>query len=139
MSYCCTLCKSGLPGNLKNNLLIKLTRFRAQLDKQDIQGDIERTIGVYPYRRLDYVNHETRIITILAEPDSQDIKATMAHTSLIDAGLYTALSYCWGGFKKTTPIFLNGISIEVTANLKVALLQLRACGYRRLWVDAICL
>lgn len=91
------------------------------------------------YLRLDYENYEIRIRTTLAGSDLQIISATLEHTSLIDAPAYAALSYCWGDHQIMTPIFIDGSQAPVTVNLEAALLRLRVRGYRRLWIDAICI
>jgi Heterokaryon incompatibility protein (HET) len=58
------------------------------------------------------------------------------------AGLYDALSYCWGDPKDATAILINGKSIPITTNLYNALLQIRresGSKPRLLWADAICI
>jgi len=52
---------------------------------------------------------------------------------------YTALSYVWGDASVTKDIIVNGVSFAVTANLELALRQIRkSFGEVVLWVDAVC-
>ncbi|PMD34445.1 hypothetical protein L207DRAFT_387996, partial [Hyaloscypha variabilis F] len=51
---------------------------------------------------------------------------------------YTALSYVWGDASVTKDIIVNGVSFAVTANLELALRQIRkSFGEVVLWVDAV--
>lgn len=58
-------------------------------------------------------------------------------------GDYIALSYVWGDATTTRDIYLDGVKVEVTANLEAALQQLRKHvriqqGFK-LWIDALCI
>jgi hypothetical protein len=53
---------------------------------------------------------------------------------------YEALSYTWGDPKATELITLNGRVVDVTKNLKAALLALRKPDAERvMWIDALCI
>lgn len=58
-------------------------------------------------------------------------------------GDYAALSYAWGDLKDTTDIIVNGVEVEVTKNLAIALQELyqggNFSGRFRLWIDALCI
>jgi Heterokaryon incompatibility protein (HET) len=64
----------------------------------------------------------------------------LLHFDLQNAPNYEALSYCWGSQSIRTPIQINDLTLEVTKNLRSALLHLRnELSSRLLWVDAICI
>lgn len=53
---------------------------------------------------------------------------------------YDALSYTWGGMKKTDEITIDGGRLDITRNLITALTKLRSPTRSRcLWIDAICI
>ena len=55
-------------------------------------------------------------------------------------GSYEALSYVWGDGSEKTPIQINGSTLEVGTNLRLALFNLREPNKpRTLWIDAICI
>jgi hypothetical protein len=91
------------------------------------------------YKRLDYTIQEIRILKLVEGGDSSIIRCTLEHTSLVDPGEYTALSYCWGDSTITKDIVVNDCTVPVTTNLYSALKKLRSRGYTRLWVDALCI
>ena len=56
------------------------------------------------------------------------------------AGLYEALSYCWGSPAKPNRILIGDCYLPITASLYAALLQLRDHSIGRvIWVDAVCI
>lgn len=89
-----------------------------------------------------------------ADTQTQDNQSTSreneGHLSVEDKfewrfpwGDYMALSYVWGDPSKKKEIFVNGRSVQVTANLEAALQALRDFpriiqGFR-LWIDALCI
>ncbi|OTB04735.1 hypothetical protein M426DRAFT_151166 [Hypoxylon sp. CI-4A] len=57
-----------------------------------------------------------------------------------DGDSYDALSYTWGGTKKTDEITIDGGFLGITRNLRMALLSLRSSTEpRRYWIDAVCI
>lgn len=94
------------------------------------------------YRPLNVEAYEIRMLRLpLDEPEhgNRPISCELETISLINPGLYTALSYCWGDPKITAPIIVNGAQIQVTVNLRNALLQLKARGTTSVWIDALCI
>jgi len=92
------------------------------------------------YTALNSDVSEIRLLTILPdEAGSTPVHCTLDHASLINPPQYVALSYCWGDVNVSEEIIINGYSTQVSANLESALRHLRAKGYARLWVDAICI
>ncbi|GAB1311793.1 hypothetical protein MFIFM68171_02003 [Madurella fahalii] len=82
-----------------------------------------------------------RLLRLLPGTRRDDIEC-----ELVDAYLgqkvnnYDALSYVWGENPTMTPIRVNGRTLEVTSNLRCALLNLRLVDSPRvLWVDSICI
>lgn len=65
----------------------------------------------------------------------------MYETSLVECtGSYEALSYVWGNASEKTPIQINGQTLEIGPNLRLALFNLRELDKpRTLWIDAICI
>ncbi|KAF5868260.1 putative heterokaryon incompatibility protein [Botrytis fragariae] len=56
---------------------------------------------------------------------------------------YVALSYVWGSLADKKTILVNGIEMQVTQNLRTALIELRKSNWVRrrvnLWIDALCI
>lgn len=111
-------------------------RFPSRKRKRDqvVPSDDMRTI----YDPLDTDFNEIRLLTLLSQ-DTKVIHCTLEHVSLINPPEYVALSYCWGDPAATKEISINGAAVQVTWNLESALRHLRAKGYGRLWVDAVCI
>jgi Heterokaryon incompatibility protein (HET) len=54
--------------------------------------------------------------------------------------VHEALLYTWGDTRSGKPITLSGHTVEITANLGIALRHLRLRDkYRTLWVDTLCI
>lgn len=81
-----------------------------------------------------------RFITILPSLDRHDsVECVLEECPLANSPPYKALSYTWGSKSNPGAITVNDKSFLVTRNLLVALLHLRALGFRGpLWIDAIC-
>jgi len=75
--------------------------------------------------------------------DTKRICCTLEHAKLTDKPVFVALSYAWGDPRNTKPIIVNGIEVEVTETLEMALQQLITGDFLgdnvRLWVDSICI
>lgn len=78
--------------------------------------------------------------------DAQDIPKNYVASNGEVAHLsdrYVALSYVWGSSTDKKTILVNGMEMQVTQNLHIALLQLRKSNWVRrrvnIWIDAICI
>ncbi|KAL2672243.1 hypothetical protein Neosp_012944 [[Neocosmospora] mangrovei] len=81
-----------------------------------------------------------RLLTLLPGPFNSDIACNLEVHSISGDHEYEALSYTWGDANDLRPILVNGLCINVTANLKVALQYLRHLSEPRiLWIDAVCI
>jgi hypothetical protein len=106
--------------------------------KHKREDPVVTTIGGFTYSPLDTDFNEIRILTLLSG-DTEMVQCTLEHASLINPPEFIALSYCWGDPSITTAVEINGVLVQVTTNLESALKHLRAKGYTRLWVDAVCI
>jgi hypothetical protein len=94
----------------------------------------------YSYRPLSVVRNEIRLLLLKPGGSYDRLSCTLRHVSLDDNPKYTALSYTWGNLDITRPISLDGYCVDVTTNLKSALLHLRAKTQgRTFWIDAVCI
>jgi hypothetical protein len=102
------------------------------------------------YQRLDFSKYETRLLklhpTSSAGQSSKPIVCELLHgVPLIEKPpqrpSYRALSYCWGDPSDTVSIVIDGRVVQVTKNLKAALLEVRRTitAPSLLWVDALCI
>ncbi|GKT47638.1 heterokaryon incompatibility protein 6, OR allele [Colletotrichum spaethianum] len=107
------------------------------------------------YRDLDPSKAEIRLVELdpfrAAEFTSDSghqpvVRCRLKHHSLREWPChYTALSYVWGDPNVTSPIYLDGLEIQVTKNLESALRHLAIEQWNdtdsrpTLWVDAICI
>jgi hypothetical protein len=107
------------------------------------------------YQQLDKKSAEIRLIDIEPSDDFESaIRCQLQKASLTNNPEYIALSYVWGDPKITREITVNDETFHVTANLDLALRQIRSnwehiaressftnrqnSGYGPLWIDAIC-
>lgn len=101
------------------------------------------TVESFQYHPLDPSKNEIRLLRISPALNSDGpIRCHLFHTSLDTAPPYQALSYAWGDKSTSHGILINQGSVNVTLNLKNALLRLRPkAGEEELiiWVDAICI
>src|ERR1700728_3142249 len=94
----------------------------------------------YSYRPLSVIRNEIRLLLLESGGSYNRLGCTLRHVSLDDNPKYTALSYTWGNPDITRPISLDGYCVNVTTNLKSALLHLREKAQERtFWIDAICI
>lgn len=91
------------------------------------------------YKHLDLNSYEIRMLVLNGVGEDEKLQCTLEHTSLLNPGPYSALSYRWGEPTNTKQIILNGSLVEVTANLEAALRQLQSHGHKRIWADALCI
>lgn len=81
-----------------------------------------------------------RLLTLPPGPFDDEIACNLEVHYISGDYKYEALSYTWGDVSDLRPILVNGIHINVTANLKIALQYLRhASEPRVLWIDAVCI
>lgn len=97
-----------------------------------------------PYSRcqLDHSSTEMRIFTLLPASDRNTPLA--GHLRVVNleptAPRYEALSYAWGYPGRTSCLRVDNSSLEIGANLFVALINLRHKQEPRdIWIDAICI
>jgi len=106
----------------------------------------------YEYKNLDEKTASIRLLAL--EPslhEDDDVKCSLQHVEIAQAGSFEALSYVWGEASATTreSIIVEGCEFSVTANLWHALRNIRPkltttgtddrSKGRTLWVDAICI
>ncbi|KAH8769701.1 hypothetical protein BGZ57DRAFT_442839 [Hyaloscypha finlandica] len=105
----------------------------------------QKTTGQYPYRKLDSDAWEMRLLYLDGSTSKDDLLTCfIEYISLIDPGVYTALSYCWGDPHITSTMRIDGYEVKITKNLESALRGVRENrsakgGILRLWVDALCI
>jgi hypothetical protein len=68
----------------------------------------------------------------------------MEHDSLIDPGPYVAISNCWGDALSTEEITVDGLELDVTRSLALALRAVQKQSFLigngiRIWADALCI
>jgi hypothetical protein len=88
---------------------------------------------------LNSDHNEIRLLSILPADEGHGVSCSLEHVSLINPPEYVALSYCWGDAAVRKEIRINEESVQVTSNLESALRHLRSKGYKRLWIDAVCI
>ena len=100
----------------------------------------------FHYSPLDRSQDDAfRLLSLDPGGFNEPIRCTLMHDSRTSInGSYEALSYCWGDYKLTKTILVDGCLFKVTENLESALRCLRddsvtAGRVRTLWVDAICI
>lgn len=96
--------------------------------------------ALYALSRLDQSKSEIRLLWIPPANSDSDSGYKMITTTLKDAPLFNALSYCWGGQVPDQPISISGCQTFITESLATALRHVRPenDGFY-LWADAICI
>jgi len=64
---------------------------------------------------------EIRVLTLHAGDVPDPIACSLQVAMLEEKPVYEALSYTWGDPEVTRPIWVNGVEMDVTLNLEVAL------------------
>ena len=85
---------------------------------------------------------QIRILTLLPGKDTQaPIECKLETLPRDQAGVYTAISYCWGDpLQNTETITVNdAFTLTIREDVASALRQLRRRGTTRIWTDAICI
>lgn len=83
-----------------------------------------------------------RLVCILpSDCPNSPLECTLVHSPLDATPPYEALSYAWGsGTVPGRPIMLDGLGLNITAELEEALRRLRPLdSSRTMWIDAICI
>lgn len=111
----------------------------------------------FKYQTLDFNNHSFRLLRILSGAEGRvrcelfdaqlnlddDIKRREGASSAAHDDKcyqYEALSYTWGGNERSGCIDIDGCTMQVTANLSLALNRLRLPHQDRIiWIDALCI
>ncbi|KAI1370109.1 HET-domain-containing protein [Hypoxylon crocopeplum] len=93
-----------------------------------------------PYRALDPVKREIRLLDVLPGVSSTTLQANLVYTSLADPTPYETISYCWGDASARATIMLDGSAFDVPASSLATLKCMRKQHEsRRVWIDAICI
>ncbi|KAE8390434.1 heterokaryon incompatibility protein-domain-containing protein [Aspergillus alliaceus] len=99
-------------------------------------------IDDYDYEPIDLGGPSFRLLMLHQGSTIDRIECTLLQAWFDgeNACPYEALSYTWGGNQRTNPIKVNGKTLVITANLFLALRELRLVDRDRiLWADAICI
>lgn len=100
---------------------------------------------LFSYKHLIERDSIRLILLLPASSDNEEIRCRLIPTTLSEckddiSDHYTALSYVWGDDKYTRTIFVDEFSFSVSANLHLALRDLRDRErVLRLWADALCI
>ncbi|KAK0662532.1 heterokaryon incompatibility protein 6, OR allele [Cercophora samala] len=112
-------------------------------EEEPIPDREENAVITEPYQYMPLPDSTTniRLLRLLPGSRQDDIKCDLYVTELAAAvDHYEALSYVWGDVSPTTPIQVNGGTLQIGLNLRSALLNLRLADEpRTLWIDAICI
>lgn len=100
--------------------------------------------SLYSYYPLSSRHDSIRLLRLLPHQDrNAEIHCELFEYVLENShgsNLYEALSYVWGEANDKLPIFVNGLRLDVTFNLRAALVQLRNHTLDHvLWIDALCI
>ncbi|KAI0198187.1 heterokaryon incompatibility protein-domain-containing protein [Astrocystis sublimbata] len=97
----------------------------------------------YGYQYSHLSTHRNEIRVLVLEPDlepSSVLRCRLEHVSLDQADHdFVALSYTWGDDTQETSILLHDSWCAINKNLHLALLELRARGWCRVWADGLCI
>ena len=100
-------------------------------------------LGAFAYSPLSPPandNFTIRLFTLQPGQKEDGLQGTLLATEIGKAPPFEALSYFWGDETIKTPIIVSGYRLEVTENLKLALIHLRDSKTpRTIWIDAICI
>ena len=88
------------------------------------------------YQPLDYEKDEIRILR-LVENAEVTVSCTLENVSLKCSPKYKALSYCWGAETEKKNILINGVLVEITPSLEIALRQFQTEDHGPIWIDAL--
>jgi hypothetical protein len=94
-----------------------------------------------PYKYLALPSNSSfRILELFPGQRDSELTCRLHLEDWTQDPTYEALSYAWGDSKIRFPIVCDGQSLEITANLRAGLNQLRQTDKSRfLWADAICI
>lgn len=114
------------------------------MPKQQKRKQSSTVESQYSYNILDPGVPSIRVLDLLpARHENADIHCSLQTLRLSqsqdDSNAYHALSYVWGTWENAKKIYVDGYSLNITANLEQALRHLRQLSYRKLWIDAICI
>jgi hypothetical protein len=132
--------------DLEERFISLYASVRADLSEDEL-ANYKNTFRILFGRRSQFkyepLNRETKEIRIIVLQPSKDISAEpvceIYHVPL-ESAEYFAFSYVWGDSEDTRPISLDGKILRVTANLELALRQVRhEENPIPFWIDAICI
>jgi Heterokaryon incompatibility protein (HET) len=96
----------------------------------------------FAYQPLNTSDGDVRFLDLLpCEPDGT-VCCEIKHDNLSSPEPYHAVSYAWGVSQTTFRIKLNGESILIRENMFMflkSMAEMNPKGYRRLWIDALCI
>jgi hypothetical protein len=97
-------------------------------------------MGEVKYDELDAKINQIRLLELLPDRWTEEIRCELRIAALDKGPAYEALSYVWGNPQDTVEITVNGAPFKATRNLTAALRRLRSSrDSRTLWADAICI
>jgi hypothetical protein len=91
------------------------------------------------YSQLSFQKAEIRLLTFTSQQTDMALQCTLTTVPLPKSPPYVALSYMWGDPTNTVPILVNHLEVQVTVNLRNALLRLHGDGIAHIWADALCI
>ena len=80
------------------------------------------------YRPLSFEKAEIRLLKLTSVNTDAALQCSLIAVPLPKSPPYIALSYTWGDPADTVPITVNNFEVQITVNLRAALLRLRAEG-----------
>jgi hypothetical protein len=104
------------------------------------QPDVTQ-LSVSPYQYSPLLSeHSFRILELLPGERDAELAYRLRLEDSAKSPSYEALSYAWGDPKNKVPTLCNGKCLEITTNLRNALIELRHTDSSRyIWADAICI
>ncbi|KAH6999520.1 ankyrin repeat-containing domain protein [Ilyonectria destructans] len=99
-------------------------------------------LAIFKHKPIDLASDAIRLVRIFKGYFNESISCELFETWLheVEGVPFEALSYAWGGTRKSAEIVVNGCSANVTENLYTALQHLRLEHRDRvMWIDAICI
>ncbi|KAH8783854.1 heterokaryon incompatibility protein-domain-containing protein [Hyaloscypha sp. PMI_1271] len=92
----------------------------------------------FTYRPLG--RRQIRLVTLLPDEDSQQIRCTLDHVSLSSKSDFEALSYVWGPDDLYASILINGELFSIRRNLWSGMVNsITVDKPLTIWIDAICI
>ena len=106
------------------------------------QGNAPNNERLYPYRPLDTLGNQIRVLHVKPETSDDLVECSVRNISLRDEPVpkYEAISYVWSLVRGSACIVLDGKKVSVPAAAEKVLRRFRRPNKERvLWIDAICI